>query len=213
MEEEAAACNDGLLVLDEAGRINADASKAKYFGALAFLGAGGQGCQRSKKAVEDPNLQNVRFLLVGLSNGEEPLDDPRTPRRGGEQVRLISVPVPAPEKGGVFDLAPDGETRRELADEAGAVCGAHHGMAIKRFVWGFVHDPELAGRAWTTWPSFCAGLYLTLIPSRSALPASSPSSSPPPCLQMTLGSRVEQEGGDKGHPQGLPCRLGGGAPS
>lgn len=146
LEEEAAACNDGLLVLDEAGRINGEVSKAKYFGALAFLGAGGQGRQRSKKAVEDANLQNVRFLLVGLSNGEEPLDDPRTPRRGGEQVRLISVPVPAPEKGGVFDLERDGETRRELADEAGAVCGAHHGMAIKRFVWTFVHDPESAGR-------------------------------------------------------------------
>ena len=142
LEEDAAACNDALLVLDEAGRMEGTPSqRRKAFSTLAYKLGGGQGRKRSSKATSDEALRNVQYLIVGLTSGEEALEGlGAQERKGGEQVRLIGIPVPAPEDGGVFDLEPSAPARTELALKTEAVIDANFGHPFREFVSAFIAD-------------------------------------------------------------------------
>ncbi|MEP9368205.1 DUF927 domain-containing protein [Xanthobacter sp. VNH20] len=149
LEEEAAACNDSLLVLDEAGRIEGTtAQRRQHFSDLAFKVAGGQGRQRSAKATADTALRNVRYLVIGLSSGEEPLEARgAAQRKGGEQVRLIGVPVPHPDDGGIFDLQQSAAKRAQLAAMAEQTIANNYGVLLPAFVKAFISDNEGPRRA------------------------------------------------------------------
>lgn len=149
LEEEAARCNDSLLVLDELGRIEGTpAKRLQHVQNLAYKMTGGQGRQRSSRAVSDFEMRNVHYLLFGLSSGEEPLDGTGIRRRNdGEQVRLIGIPVPARDEGGIFDLELSGERRAQLARNAESAICDNYGRPIRRFVRRFVADPKGTERA------------------------------------------------------------------
>ncbi|MFG1362383.1 DUF927 domain-containing protein [Xanthobacter versatilis] len=149
LEEDAAACNDSLLVLDEAGRIEGTpAKRLQHMQVLAYKLCGGQGRKRSARAVADHALRNVQFLLYGLSSGEEALDGTGIRRRNeGEQVRLIGIPIPPREDGGVFDREPSGERRAELAREVERTICDHYGRPIRHFVRNFLADEEAVAKA------------------------------------------------------------------
>ena len=73
---------------------------------LPYLVPSGRGGLRSKKATRDPDLENLTWALFAISNGEAPLDDPKTRRHErpeGAQVRMICVPVPPGGEGGIFN--------------------------------------------------------------------------------------------------------------
>lgn len=136
LEEEAAACNDSLFVLDEAGRVEGTAGRRlQHMQRLAYKLCGGQGRRRSQRAVSDLALHNVQYLILGISSGEEPLDGNSIRKRNdGEQVRLIGIPVPSRQEGGVFDHEKSGEQRTLLARQVEESICAHYGRPIRRFI-------------------------------------------------------------------------------
>ncbi|MBA4790233.1 MAG: DUF927 domain-containing protein [Rhizobiales bacterium] len=147
LEEQAAASNDGLFVVDEAGRIGGEGkARKKHFSDVAFIVAGGQGRIRSEKATADATLRNLRFLVMGLSTGEEPIDGKgEAARRGGEQVRLISIPLP--RQHGLFNLEPEDTRRAALFAAVQEVVARNYGVALKPFVNGLVSDDQAVVRA------------------------------------------------------------------
>lgn len=149
LEEDAAACNDSMLVVDEAGRMEGSvAQRRQAFRTLAFKVAGGQGKKRSAKATADGDLRNVQYLVIGLSSGEEALEGSgNLQRKEGEQVRLIGIPVPAPHDGGIFDLEASPPDRARLAREAEETIAANHGVPIRRFVRAFLADADGPAKA------------------------------------------------------------------
>ena len=72
---------------------------------LPYQLTSGRGTYRSQKAVRDPDLQNLTWLLPFISTGEKPLDDPKnkSARTEGAQVRMAPIPVPAGADGGIFN--------------------------------------------------------------------------------------------------------------
>ena len=73
---------------------------------------------RSQKAVRDPDLQNLTWLLPFISTGEKPLDDPNneSARPEGAQVRMAPIPVPPGADGGIFNRL-DG-SREKIVEQA-----------------------------------------------------------------------------------------------
>lgn len=148
LEEEAAACNHSLLVLDETGRIEGTpARRLQRLQAIAYKLCGGQGRRRSQKAVADPTLRNVAFRIFGLSSGEEPLDGGPQKRNDGEQVRLIGIPIPRREDGGIFDHETSGEQRGVLARQVEEAICAAYGVPVRRFLRKFLSDGKATSKA------------------------------------------------------------------
>ena len=95
VEDYCYAHNHLLGVFDEEGRGLSTVNNVKQ-AALPYLVTSGVGKLRSKKAMQDADLQNLRWALQVLSTGENPLDDPtkQARRPEGAQVRMIPIPVP-----------------------------------------------------------------------------------------------------------------------
>lgn len=96
--------NNLLVALDEEGR-SADATSSRVRTvSLPYIIPAGRGAVRSNRATSDGNLKNLTWSILALSTGEYPLDDPRrAPRPEGAQVRMIGIPVPPGENGGIFN--------------------------------------------------------------------------------------------------------------
>ena len=92
-------------VLDEEGRALSGTGKHIKPSQLPYQLTSGRGTYRSQKAVRDPDLQNLTWLLPFISTGEKPLDDPKnkSARMEGAQVRMAPIPVPAGAYGGIFN--------------------------------------------------------------------------------------------------------------
>ena len=91
--------------LDEEGRALSGTGKHIKPSQLPYQLTSGRGTFRSQKAVRDPDLQNLTWLLPFISTGEKPLDDPKnaSPRMEGSQVRMAPIPVPPGADGGIFN--------------------------------------------------------------------------------------------------------------
>jgi hypothetical protein len=103
VEDYCFAHNHLVAVFDEEGRA-LNAGQVKH-STLPYLVTSGVGKLRSKKATQDPNLQNLKWSLPAISTGENPLDDPskQAARAEGAQARMIPVPVPPGGEGGIFN--------------------------------------------------------------------------------------------------------------
>ncbi len=145
LEESAARSNDGLLILDEIGRLGLSGQKMEqYQSDLAYFAGGGKGKQRSKSVTSMlPGLRNVEYLMFGMSSGEKPLDGIKE-RKGGETVRLIGIPVPEQMEGGIFDREPDMSKHRAIAEKLEKDIEQQYGTPIRAFLKELVHDGELA---------------------------------------------------------------------
>jgi putative DNA primase/helicase len=91
--------------LDEEGRALSGTGKHIKPSQLPYQLTSGRGTYRSQKAIRDPDLQNLTWLLPFISTGEKPLDDPKneSARMEGAQVRMAPIPVPAGADGGIFN--------------------------------------------------------------------------------------------------------------
>lgn len=100
-EEHVANRNNMAVVFDDEG-VGSVTSKGHQMSIqnLAYKIAHGVGAKRSKQAKALPNLQ---WCVIGLTTGETPLDIGKLPRREGEMVRLIALPVPPGSQGGIFN--------------------------------------------------------------------------------------------------------------
>lgn len=103
IEDYCFAHNNMVAFFDEEGR-GLTAGQGVKPSILPYLVTSGAGKLRSKKAMQDPNLKNLRWSLPALSTGENPLDDPkRASRPEGAQARMIPIPVPPGGEGGIFN--------------------------------------------------------------------------------------------------------------
>ena len=68
--------NNLIGALDEEGRALSGTGRHIKPSQLPYQLTSGRGTYRSQKAVRDPDLQNLTWLLPFISTGEKPLDDP-----------------------------------------------------------------------------------------------------------------------------------------
>ena len=104
--------------LDEEGRALSGTGNHIKPSQLPYQLTSGRGTFRSQKAVRDPDLQNLTWLLPFISTGEKPLDDPNneSARPEGAQVRMAPIPVPPGADGGIFNRL-DG-SREKIVEQA-----------------------------------------------------------------------------------------------
>ncbi|PIK73062.1 hypothetical protein CS379_10510, partial [Methylobacterium frigidaeris] len=151
-EEHCCKHNDGLLVLDEAGRqqggqeLRRDRQRE-----IAFTLAGGVGQTRSRKAGRDPDLVNLTWRVIGLSTGEIPLESHQQSwrRADGERLRQIDVPVPSRERHGIFDRlakAPDPTSAVALAKQVEDAISENYGAAFEPFIERVVAEQKRYGK-------------------------------------------------------------------
>ena len=109
--------NNLFGALDEEGRSLSGTGRSIKPSQLPYQLTSGRGTYRSQKAVRDPDLKNLTWLLPFISSGENPLDDPenKSARMEGAQVRMAPIPVPPGADGGIFNRL---EGSREIAEKA-----------------------------------------------------------------------------------------------
>jgi hypothetical protein len=143
IEEDCAAHNDLLQVIDEISRENSSQAECRAkVRRLAHKIAGGGGRRRSAKARQDADLADLHWRLSCFWSGEhslgvEFLGDVRT---RGELVRLIEIPVPEPEDG-IFDrLGSVQLSRTKLVLRAEEIVKENFGHAIRALIKQLVAD-------------------------------------------------------------------------
>ena len=109
--------NNLFGALDEEGRALSGTGRSIKPSQLPYQLTSGRGTYRSQKAVRDPDLKNLTWLLPFISTGEKPLDDPEneSARMEGAQVRMAPIPVPPGADGGIFNRL---EGSREIVEKA-----------------------------------------------------------------------------------------------
>jgi putative DNA primase/helicase len=140
VEDYCYAHNHLMGVFDEEGRGLSTVNNVKK-AALPYLITSGVGKLRSNKAMQDSDLQNLRWALQVLSTGESPLDDPtkQAKRPEGAQVRMIPIPVPPGGKGGIFNrVGGSGSAMRrkcrELASKIETTIALNYGVAMPEYL-------------------------------------------------------------------------------
>ena len=153
LEDYCFAHNHLAALFDEEGRALSTDRGVKTSN-LPYLVTGGVGTLRSRKAMRDPDLQNLRWSLPALSSGETPLDDPvkSATRPEGAQARMISVPVPPGGRGGIFNRLEGSASHRikvgrELANLVEATISSNYGVLMPAYLRELVPlRGELRGR-------------------------------------------------------------------
>jgi Domain of unknown function (DUF927) len=145
VEEDCAAHNDLLQVIDEISRMTGSQAKCREkVRRLAHKITGGGGTQRSAKARQDADLADLRWRLTCLWSGEYSLGAEflGRERARGELVRLIEIPIPEPEDG-IFDrLGAVQLSRTKLVKKAETAVEENFGHPIRTFIAHLVGDPE-----------------------------------------------------------------------
>jgi hypothetical protein len=146
LEEAAAARNDLFLTIDELDRFSGSEPELRtHVRTSSHKLTGGGGRKRSARATQDASLANLHWLLNSLWSGECPLDDRflGEARRRGEMVRLVEIPVPRRNKGGVFDRMEGIElSTADLAKQVEEAGRSNFGHPIRAFLKCLVEDPE-----------------------------------------------------------------------
>jgi hypothetical protein len=116
---------------------------ASYFVTLAHILTSGITRNRSDFAKRNPLLELKNFTAFGLTTGEYSLEEmareAKIARLPGDLARYIDLPVPPPEKGGIFDLPGDdiediAEWARKLAEAVERTMRLNCGVAFPRFI-------------------------------------------------------------------------------
>ena len=146
IEEDCAAHNDLLQVIDEISRMTGSQAECRgKVRRLAHKITGGGGSRRSAKARQDTDLADLRWRVTCLWSGEYSLGAEflGEVRSRGELVRLIEIPVPKPEAG-IFDrLGSVQLSRMKLVRQAEATVAENYGHAIRAFLDRLVSGREL----------------------------------------------------------------------
>jgi uncharacterized protein DUF927 len=133
--------NNLFGALDEEGRALSGTGRHIKPSQLPYQLASGRGTFRSQKAIRDPDLQNLTWLLPFISTGEKPLDDPNngSARMEGAQVRMAPIPVPPGVDGGIYNRL-DGsreaivEKAHLLVREVEETLAGNYGVAMPAYL-------------------------------------------------------------------------------
>jgi putative DNA primase/helicase len=146
IEEDCAAHNDLLQIIDEISRMTGSQAECRAkVRRLAHKITGGGGSRRSAKARQDTDLADLRWRVTCLWSGEYSLgsDFLGVARARGELVRLIEIPVPKIKNNGIFDrLSAVQVSRTTLVRDAEAAVEENFGYAIRAFLNRLVASPE-----------------------------------------------------------------------
>jgi hypothetical protein len=134
-------------VLDEEGRALSGTGKHIKPSQLPYQLTSGRGTLLSKKATQDPDLQNLTWVLPVISTGEKPLDDPKNQpaRMEGAQVRMAPIPVPSGGDGGVFNRLQGSrdeilKSAHLLARQVEQMLAENYGVAMPAYLRKLVPD-------------------------------------------------------------------------
>jgi hypothetical protein len=154
IEQLAIGHRDGLYPLDESGDQGGKVKPHEKAKKLAFLFSRNRARTLDKTYQKKINLTVRDFRVVVLSTSEFALktiaEVAGHARFGGEEVRLIDVPVTEPGSVGVFDgvKVPSGrdpgEFGRLLADNLRRDAEINQGFAMDAFLKKFMRNPEAA---------------------------------------------------------------------
>jgi putative DNA primase/helicase len=144
---------DGLLPIDETADGEATMPLAKRARLLAFAIGRNRPRNLDKGYEKASNLTTRDCRNIVVSSSERDFGSIAiaggTPRLGGEEVRLVDVPVTDANSQGIFDrLQTDkkGRARRKLAkrlvDQLRVDAEANQGFALHRYLRKYVKDPE-----------------------------------------------------------------------
>jgi uncharacterized protein (DUF927 family) len=128
LEGIAAARNDGFLVLDELGQVD-----AKEAGQVAYMLA--NGAAKARMAKDGGNRPQKQWRLIFLSSGEQGLEDKLGEdgkrAKAGQEVRVPDIPCPAT---GMLDDAHGFSSLGHLAEHLKAQARRHYGHAARSFL-------------------------------------------------------------------------------
>ncbi|CAH1654887.1 MULTISPECIES: DUF927 domain-containing protein [unclassified Chelatococcus] len=140
LEELANAYNDLLLPLDEAARIAPNTREQRhFFTRLAHTLPSGTGRRRSRSVAAA--LPSLTWQVITLVTGEMPVADLGS-ELNGERVRLIGIPVPGGDKGGIFNrmTEPSDGAARALAAQVENTVATNFGVALRSFLTHVIAD-------------------------------------------------------------------------
>lgn len=126
LEGLAAAHNDGILILDEAGTCN-----ARDFGKVIYDITGGQGkvSMNSERVLRKPRSWHILILSTGEIPAKQKIEEEGKTPRGGQILRMMDIPI----EEGVFNK----QSRRSgasLAQEIKRSCANFYGTAGPAFL-------------------------------------------------------------------------------
>lgn len=132
--------NDGLLVLDEMGQV-----EAREVGDIAYMLANGAGKGRSTATTEMRETKHWRLLF--LSSGEvgiaQHMMEAGKKSRAGQEVRLVDVRADAGKNGwGLFEELHEHESSQKFSDAIGAATKNFYGVAAVEFLERLVADGD-----------------------------------------------------------------------
>ena len=150
LEELCSSFNDTLVVLDEVNRAGRTRkAREEKLSEIAYKVPGGVGRLRAA-SVSEQGLANLSWRVTVLCTAEESFygGEGGDSRRTGERVRLVEIPVPKPDLGGIFPASylDPGERLargRELTEAVDSIIRVHYGKAIQRFIRGLVKYGEV----------------------------------------------------------------------
>lgn len=133
--------NDGFLPIDELGQC-ADA----VIGSAAYLLANGRGKVRQSKTGE--NRPTPEWTLSILSCGEEDMEQKLAKighqAKGGQQLRLLTIPGDAGKSLGLFEELHDFASAALFSDHLKRTCAQYHGTALDHFLEQLTEPGNLA---------------------------------------------------------------------
>lgn len=139
LEETCFSCNNLLLVLDEEGTVGEAGAKAIDPKTLPYRILAGQGKRRSKAYAGSHGLSNRSWVLPVIATSEEALDQGKSVRKEGAQVRMIPIPFPPTYQGGMFSKAKKGD-RARLAKLVEDTISENFGVAMPKLLECLVRD-------------------------------------------------------------------------
>jgi hypothetical protein len=141
LEETCFSCNNLLVVLDEQGTAGEGGGPnmidAKV---LPYRIIGGQGRRRSKHYSISQGLPNRSWVVPVITTAEDELDQGKSKRKEGAQVRMVPIPFPPTKDGGTFISAASSEERNRLALEVETTLAANYGVGMPVFLGHLVKD-------------------------------------------------------------------------
>jgi putative DNA primase/helicase len=126
LEGLAAAHNDGILILDEAGTCN-----AKDFGKVIYDLTGGQGkvSMTSERALRKPRSWHILILSTGEIPAKQKIEEEGKTARGGQILRMMDIPI----EEGVFNKH-GRRSGASLAQDIKRSCANFYGTAGPAFL-------------------------------------------------------------------------------
>lgn len=130
--------SDGVVVLDELGAVP-DTELEQKFSTLIYTAANGRGKARSKGGDADAAYRDLSWHTTTVMTGEKDVSQLRARRVGsGQDARLLTIPIPAREAGGIWTADMPIEDREAKMNELTCLSEAHPSEHLALFVYFLV---------------------------------------------------------------------------